>query len=62
MMDERWSCSINDTYPGTITVHMYERVPSSLGQIIKVDLTVNEMVTALEALQRALAYHLRMLT
>lgn len=63
MSNDDWVCIINDDYNGTVRVSMYETtMPTHERRTISKELTVSQMVAALEAIQRSLAYHLRMLT
>ena len=62
MSDEDWVCVVSDPQPGVVWVSMYETGDTpSPRQSIRVELTVAQMLVALEALQRALGYHLRMM-
>ncbi len=63
MSDEKWVCIITDPQPGVVCVSMYETgdTPSADRQSIKLQMSIGEMLIALEALQRALGYHLRMM-
>ena len=61
MSDEDWVCVISDPQPGVVWVSMYETGDTPERQSIRVELTVGQMLVALEALQRALGYHLRMM-
>ncbi len=62
-MSEDWVCSVTESQSGRVFVSMYEAgdKPNHERQIVRVELTVNQMLSALEALQRALGYHLRMM-
>jgi hypothetical protein len=64
MIDEDWVCIIHDPQPGTVTVTMYETgdTPSAERRSIRVELNISQMTIGLEALQRALNYHLRMMS
>jgi hypothetical protein len=63
MSDEAWVCVVSDPQPGVVWVSMYETgdTPSADRQSIRVELSLSQMLTALEALQRALGYHLRLM-
>jgi len=63
MSDEDWVCVVTDPQPGVVWVSMYETgdTPSAERQTIRVELSLSQMLMALEALQRALGYHLHMI-
>jgi hypothetical protein len=63
MSDEQWVCVVSDPQPGVVWVSMYETgdTPNHERRTIKVELSVSQMLVALEALQRALGYHLRLM-